>query len=110
MLGGTFTRDELEEELANKLREQQSDIALDPSPYSQYHKDVRHLRSIDVYRVLDLFGVTDQAVGHAVKKLLCAGQRGAKGREQDLREAHASIGRALQMIAEDCDRTPGVAQ
>lgn len=69
--------------------------------YDHYKKDVSHLGTIDVYRVLDLWGVTNPAVQHAIKKLLNAGQRGAKTYEQDIREAFDSIARALQMIAED---------
>lgn len=72
--------------------------------FPHYHKDVEHLNSVDVYRVLELFEVTDQAVGHAVKKLLCAGKRGGKGFEQDIREAVASLNRKLQMIAEDANK------
>lgn len=61
---------------------------------------------VDVYAVLDAFkqdgnGVLrqcepgDDAVAHAVKKLLCAGQRGHKGRLQDLTEALAAVQRAI---------------
>lgn len=72
------------------------------SKHSHYHKDVTHLKTIDVYRTLELFGVTDQALGHAIKKLLCAGQRGAgKTFEQDVREAVDTLNRRLQMLAED---------
>jgi hypothetical protein len=72
------------------------------SKHSHYHKDVTHLTSIDVYRTLELFGVTDQALGHAIKKLLCAGKRGAgKTFEQDVREAVDTLNRRLQMLAED---------
>lgn len=79
--------------------------------HDHYKKDVSHLGTIDVYRVLDLWGVTNPAVQHAIKKLLNAGQRGAKTYEQDIREAHDSIARALQMIAEDCNSKtePGMA-
>ena len=74
--------------------------------HSHYHKDVSHLKSIDVYRTLELFGVTDQALGHAIKKLMCAGQRGAgKSFEQDVREAVDTLNRRLQMLAED-DKLP----
>jgi hypothetical protein len=70
--------------------------------HSHYHKDVSNLKTIDVYRTLELFGVTDQALGHAIKKLLCAGQRGAgKTFEQDVREAVDTLNRRLQMLAED---------
>lgn len=71
--------------------------------HSHYRRDVRHLDTIDVYRVLDLYGVTQPAIQHAVKKLLCAGQRGAKDCERDLREAIDSIERAMQMAVEDCN-------
>lgn len=76
--------------------------------HSHYFRDVSHLKDIDVYRVLQLFGVTDPCVQHAVKKLLVAGGRGAgKGLEQDVREAVDSLNRALQMIAEDDRGTCG---
>lgn len=75
-----------------------------PRRHAHYYKDVRHLKDVDVYRVLKLFGVTDPCVQHAVKKLLVAGARGAgKDFERDLREAADSIHRALQMIAEDAN-------
>ena len=56
--------------------------------------------TVDLYFMLRLFGVTDQAVGHAVKKLMFAGQRGAKSYTQDLNEARATIERALDLEAE----------
>lgn len=74
--------------------------------HAHYLKDISHLKTLDVYRACQLFGVTDPAIQHAVKKLLCAGGRGAKTYEQDLREAVDSINRALQMIAEDCNQQP----
>ena len=70
--------------------------------FPHYHKNVEHLRYIDVYSVLKLFEVTDPAIAHAVKKLLVPGKRTAgKTREQDIREAVVSLNRALQMMAED---------
>lgn len=72
--------------------------------HSHYHKDVSHLNRIDVYRVLERFGVTNQAIGHAIKKLLVAGGRGAgKGLVQDFKEAVDSINRAIQIIEEDAE-------
>lgn len=65
--------------------------------YPHYYKDVRHLAVVDVYEVLDLFNVTDQTVGHAVKKLLVTGKRGAKGRLQDLIEARDTLSRAIEI-------------
>lgn len=69
--------------------------------HSHYFKDISHLKELDVYRVLDLFNVANPCIQHAAKKLLCAGNRGAKDYEKDLREAVDSIHRALQMIHED---------
>lgn len=69
--------------------------------YPHYIKNVSHLSAIDVYRVLDLFDVTNPALQHAIKKLLCAGQRGAKDYRKDLKEALDSIDRALVMLDED---------
>ena len=71
------------------------------SNFTHYFKDVSHLNNIDVYRVLQLFEVTDPAIQHAVKKLLCAGKRGSKEYTQDINEANVSIKRALSMMMED---------
>ena len=68
---------------------------------NHYFKDVQTLKSVDIYRVLNLFDVRSHAVGHAIKKLLCAGKRGAKDYRQDLLEAKASIDRELEMMDEE---------
>lgn len=52
---------------------------------------------VDVYDVLVAFGVTCPATQHAIKKLLAPGQRGAKSKVDDLREAGLSIARAIQI-------------
>ena len=69
--------------------------------YKHYQKSVEHLKWIDVYRVLDLFGVSNPCVQHAIKKLLCAGQRGAKDERRDVEEAVSSLVRYLEMQTED---------
>jgi hypothetical protein len=67
-----------------------------------YFKDVSKLKVIDVYRVLALFNVTDQVIGHAIKKLLVAGGRGAgKDIAQDIKEATDSLVRWTEMRNED---------
>ena len=72
------------------------------SKHPHYHKDVRHLESIDVYRVLTLFNVTDPCIQHAVKKLLVAGGRGAgKDIGKDVQEAIDSLERFKEMRVED---------
>lgn len=69
--------------------------------HSHYHKDVLHLASIDVYRVLRLFNVTDPCLQHAAKKLLVAGGRGGKSQHQDVQEAIDTLTRWQEMQAED---------
>ena len=59
---------------------------------------------VDVYCVLKAFGVTSQAVGHAVKKLLCPGTRGKGSYRQDLVEARDAITRAIEQEDEDTNR------
>ena len=69
--------------------------------HSHYFKNVRHLDGIDVYRVLELFNVTDPCLQHAIKKLLCAGGRGAKDIKQDVQEAMDTLERWQDMQVED---------
>lgn len=64
-----------------------------PTP-NKYQKRLRNNIAIDVYDVLDAFKVENPAVQHAIKKMLCAGQRGYKDYEQDLDEAIQSLERA----------------
>lgn len=52
---------------------------------------------IDVYCVLEAFKVECQAVGHAIKKLLCAGMRGKGNVLQDLIGAQAALARAIEL-------------
>ncbi len=70
--------------------------------HNHYFKSVVKYDEIDVYRVLQLFGVTDQAIGHAVKKLLVAGGRGAgKDISRDIQEAIDTLERWKEMREED---------
>jgi len=57
--------------------------------------------TIDVYRVLEIFNVTNPAIQHAVKKLLCTGIRGGKDFDQDLTDAIDSLTRGREMRRED---------
>lgn len=62
---------------------------------NKYDKALRKEQStIDVYDVLDSFGVVNPAVQHAIKKMLCTGTRGYKDYHQDLQEAIDSLERA----------------
>lgn len=69
--------------------------------HSHYKKDVSGLSMIDVYRVLDLFGVTDPCIQHAAKKLLATGVRGHKDAERDIQDAIDTLQRWQEMRAED---------
>ena len=53
--------------------------------------------NVDVYDVLVAFEVTCPATAHAIKKILCAGQRGHKSYTEDINEAVVSLERAKQL-------------
>ena len=69
--------------------------------YNHYFRNVAHLEALDVYRVLQLFCVTDPCLQHAIKKLLCAGVRGVKDQSKDIQEAIDALNRSLEMRQED---------
>lgn len=76
--------------------------AAEPRRHSHYFRSVAGLQEIDVYRVLELFGVTDQALGHAIKKLVVPGMRGGgKTGRKDIEEAVDTLRRRLEMMDED---------
>lgn len=72
--------------------------------YPHYHKSVKGFDSIDVYRVLMLWQVNDPAVQHAVKKLLCLGDRGSKDFDKDLKESIHTLQRLQDIRKEDAIR------
>jgi len=63
---------------------------------SKYHVLING-KLTDVYDILVAYGVTNPADAHAIKKMLCPGQRGAKDGIQDRREAIASLERAIEL-------------
>ena len=58
---------------------------------------------VDVYRVLEMFSVTDPCISHAAKKLLCTGQRGHKDVYTDIQDVIDTLERWKQMRQEDND-------
>lgn len=54
--------------------------------------------TVDVYRVLSAFEVSDPALQHLIKKALCAGLRGHKDTEQDLHDIIDSGHKALTLF------------
>lgn len=70
--------------------------------HAHYFRSVANLTEIDLYRFFDLFGVTDQALGHAIKKLVVPGMRGGgKPARVDIQEAIDTLQRRLEMMDED---------
>jgi hypothetical protein len=67
--------------------------ALMSKKHNHYFKDVKHLEYIDVYRIIDLYNITDSCLQHALKKLLVAGGRG-----------HKDISRDIQDVIDSCER------
>jgi hypothetical protein len=69
--------------------------------HNHYFKNVEHLDYIDVYRIIELFGITDPCVQHAIKKLLVAGGRGHKDIDRDIQDVIDSCERWQEMREED---------
>lgn len=65
---------------------------------NNYLREIKPGVFVDVYDVLVAFGVTNPAIAHALKKLLCPGQRGQKSLRQDLLEAGVALQRAIDII------------
>ena len=53
--------------------------------------------TVDVYRVLEAFDVTDPATQHAIKKMLCTGLRGHKDYLTDLNDSIDSLQKAKEL-------------
>lgn len=68
---------------------------------SHYFIDVTALQKVDIYRVCELYGVGGGPIEHAIKKLMCAGKRGAKDKAKDIQEAIDQLERWKEMRAED---------
>lgn len=66
-----------------------------------YIVDISKYDKLDIYRILFLYEVNNPCIQHAIKKLLCAGKRGAKNTTQDISEAIQSLQRYLEMQGED---------
>ena len=57
--------------------------------------------TLDVYRVISIFGVSDPCIQHALKKLLCSGVRGYKDQSKDIQDVIDTLERWKQMRKED---------
>ena len=56
--------------------------------------------TVDVYRVLDAFCVSDPATQHAIKKMLCTGLRGHKDYLTDLNDSIDSLQKAKELYGQ----------
>jgi hypothetical protein len=55
---------------------------------------------LDPYRILNIYGISDAAHQHAIKKLLRAG-KSIKPLKQDIQEVIDTLNRMLEIINED---------
>jgi hypothetical protein len=72
--------------------------AIYPAAVSGEDKEERYPIEVDIYSVLQAYGNPPAPVGHAVKKLLCAGVRGKATQVQDIKEAIDALTRYLGML------------
>lgn len=70
-------------------------------PHSHYYKDVSNIDTLDVYRLIKLFEVTDPCAQHILKKCLVQGGRGAKDAKADMENIRDTANRWLDMHKED---------
>ena len=85
--------DELIADLSAAKEDNRQNIVDNGNPYTKIIKErvTGTEISVDIYDVLVAFNVTNPATAHAVKKILCAGTRGTKSKEQDILEAIRSL-------------------
>ena len=68
--------------------------------HNHYFRDCPYDK-IDVYRIIDIFEITDPVAQHILKKCIATGKRGHKDEERDWQDIVDSAQRRLQMLAED---------
>lgn len=77
------------------------DNKLESIKHSHYYKDVSNLDKIDVYRIIQLYEITDPCLQHVLKKLLVTGNRGHKNFKTDITNMIDTLTRKLEMMEED---------
>lgn len=83
----------------NVKQEQQTKVNPEKDLAKHYKYSYKGIK-IDPYRILKLYGITDPAQQHAIKKLLRAGNS-VKNLEQDITEVIMTLQRMLEIIKED---------
>lgn len=71
-----------QEKRMDKVRDRMLEI--NQAARSKYHREIKPGVWVDVYDVLNAWGVSNPALSHLVKKALQPGQRGHKDRATDL--------------------------
>lgn len=68
--------------------------------HNHYFRDCPY-NKIDVYRIIEIFEITDPVAQHILKKCIATGKRGHKDVERDWQDILDSAQRKIQMLAED---------
>lgn len=69
--------------------------------HDHYFIDVSHYDRVDVYRLIELIGITCPVAQHVFKKAFATGKRGHKDLRRDWQDIADSAARRLQMMDED---------
>jgi hypothetical protein len=69
--------------------------------HEHYFIDVSAYDRVDVYRLIELIGITCPVAQHVFKKAFATGNRGHKDLRRDWQDIADSAARRLQMIDED---------
>lgn len=70
--------------------------------HNHYFRDIpKGVNKMDIYRFLELFGVTCPVAQHVIKKAVAAGQRGHKDIRRDWMDVQDSAARKLEMMDEE---------
>ena len=85
-------------DLAKEQTTDPTDPAVTGAHYNYYYNGVK----VDLYRIFRLYGITDPALQHAIKKLFRLGRDGESTAVQDVQEAISSLRRFIEMEEEDC--------
>lgn len=71
------------------------------SKHDHYFFDVSKYEKVDIYRLIEIIGITCPVAQHVFKKAAAAGQRGHKDLQTDWQNIMDSAARKLEMIEED---------
>lgn len=66
-------------------------------PHSKYQREIKPGVYVDVYDVLQAWGVSNPALQHLIKKALQPGERGHKTKAEDMADIVASALRAVKL-------------